>query len=290
MSEREKGKSAPYESTMGGLNGAGRRTPVMVSPKPMFHADGRFKGSFAVFTDISELKKAQENLTASLREKELLVREIHHRVKNNLQVICSLLSLQCGYAGDEVYREMLEETERRVRAMAVVHNQVYRSSSFDVVNSNECVRNVVKSLFSPIANGWGRIRFKTEIEDLDFKLDTAIQCGLILNELVSNSIKYAFPNDMEGEISIVLRSLGGNKLELIAGDNGVGMPEGWNPTKNGTLGLDLVMAFVEQLEGELTWNSVGGVEFRIKFSEPPESEMPSEFEHVESCDKEPRKT
>ncbi len=229
----------------------------------LIEKNGKIEGILSIVRDITERKQAEEEVKASLEEKEVLLKEIHHRVKNNLQVISSLLSLQSEYIKDDQYARMLKESQNRIRSMALIHEKLYQSETFTNIDFGGYVETLVYGL----ARSYGvsdSIAIKIEVEDAFLDIDTAIPCGLIINELVSNSLKHAFP-DRKGEITVALRSLD-DSIELIVSDTGVGIPEDIDFKNTETLGLRLVTILAEdQLEGEITLDRRKGTEFCITF-------------------------
>ncbi len=214
----------------------------------------------------NELMQANEQISAALREKEVLLREVHHRVKNNMQVISSLLDTQCIHAEDERTLKLFRESRDRVRAMSLVHEKLYQSDNLSDIGFKAYLDDLTNTLFKSYEISNNRIRLKTDIEDISLGIDIAIPCGLILNELISNSLKYAFPEDRSGEIRISLCSGEDDEIELTVSDNGVGIPEDSDINNSSSLGLKLVRGFAEhQLDGELELNRDRGTEFIIKF-------------------------
>lgn len=214
--------------------------------------------------DITEHKKAEEQIKASLKEKEVLLQEIHHRVKNNLQVISSLLSLQSTYTKDDKYTEMFKESQNRIKTMALIHEKLYQSENLASIDFTEYIRALAHSLFLSYEASTDRVALKTEVDTISLGIDTAIPCGLIINELVSNSLKHAFP-DRKGEIIIKLRSIDGT-IQLTVADNGVGIPDTVDFRNTESLGLRLVTLLAEgQLHGEVKLSRNGGTEFCITF-------------------------
>ena len=217
-------------------------------------------------TNITERKLAEEQIKASLEEKKVLLREIHHRVKNNMQVIISLLRLQAEQIGEKRYSDMLKESQDRIKAMALIHERLYQSKDFANINFDEYVESIVNGLFRSHGVNTEQIILRIKVQDVSLDLENAIPCGLIINELVSNSLKHAFPQGRKGEIRISLRSIGMEEIELILGDDGVGIPEDLDIEKTDSLGLHLVSILVEhQLGGEIDLNREGGTEYRILF-------------------------
>lgn len=214
--------------------------------------------------DITERKLAQRKIVASLKEKEILLKEVHHRVKNNLQVISSILNLQKSYLKDESMGDILGEIQNRIISMAFVHENLYRARDFSTIDLN----GYVSDLLSHIAQSFHQdhIRLQPDLleENIPLSLDQAIPCGLIINELVSNSFKYGFPNRKNGVIKVSVRE---NKpqIEITVRDNGVGFPKDFIFEMSQTLGLQLVTSLVNQLDGTIQQTQTKGVGFKIKF-------------------------
>ncbi len=221
----------------------------------------------AMKTEITERVRAEERIKASLREKEVLLKEIHHRVKNNLQVISSLLYLQAKNIQGKEPPAMFQDSQSRVRAMALVHERLYQSQDLARVNFAEYVRSLANYLFRSYGVNTNVIRLKINVEDVFLGVDTAIPCGLIINELVSNSLKHAFPDGREGEIRIELRSDDGWCI-LVVSDDGVGFPRDVDFRNKQSLGLQLVDTLVNQLEGIIELDGSSGTAFEITLTEP----------------------
>ena len=219
------------------------------------------------FRDITERKQAEEKIKKSLVEKEVLLREIHHRVKNNMQIISSLLGLTSGTIHEQKYIEMFRDSQDRINSMSLIHEKLYCSRDFVKIDFNEYLRELANSLFK--SHGiTDLIELKIYIENVSLGIDHAIPCGLIINELFTNSLKYAFPGARRGEIKISLQLNDENMNELIVGDNGVGIPEDVDFRKTESLGLRLVTILVEnQLNGKIDLDRSDGTEFKIKFRE-----------------------
>jgi len=214
------------------------------------------------------LQKEAAKTESSLQEKELLLREIHHRVKNNLQVISSLLSLQSRSSKDEQAIEMAKESQNRIKVMALIHEKLYRSKDFANVEFNDYIKNLVNDLFASYRVSSSKITLKMDIENISLGIDTAIPTGLIINELVTNCLKYAFTKDKDGEIRISLRSLDDGQNELIVSDNGIGMPDNLDIKKADSLGLRMITNLTERsLHGKVVINKKNGTEFQIIFKE-----------------------
>jgi PAS domain S-box-containing protein len=218
-----------------------------------------------LFEDISNRKKAEIQIKKSLDEKEVLIREIHHRVKNNLQIIASLLNLQEASVDEEEVLDILKESKGRVKTMAMIHEKLYQSPNFTGINFKQFTEELVYNILYTYGIPTGTIITNLNIEDVNLNIDTAIPLGLIINELITNSIKYAFPKS-EGTITIKLESLS-EHMELKIADNGIGISEDIDSKNTETLGLQLVNNLVDQLDGEIELDRSYGTEFNITFKE-----------------------
>ncbi len=212
--------------------------------------------------NITERKEAEE-----ARKKEVLLKEIHHRVKNNLQVISSLLYLQSKRVDDQKVVEMFNESSNRIKSMSLIHQKLYQSQNAATIDFSEYIRDLTDALFNSYGIRRDVVRLNLHIESTILNVDTAIPCGLVINELVSNSLKYAFPDGKQGQIFISLRREGDDNFALVIGDTGIGLPKGLDFRDSPSLGLKLVNTLVEQLGGTIDLNREGGTEFRIIFSE-----------------------
>jgi PAS domain S-box-containing protein len=239
----------------------------------LFDWRGRISNRVIVVRDITEYRQAEEKIRASLKEKDILLREIHHRVKNNLQIISSLLNLQSTYVRDKRDLEMMKESQDRIRSMALIHEKLYKSESLADIDSREYITDLVRELVR-LYGTKGNITLQIEVEDVFLDIDTAIPCGLIINELVSNCLKHAFPGGKSGEILVSLHSVNG-KTELVVSDNGVGIPEDMNPLDAESLGLRLVTILaIDQLEGDIRLDRSKGTSFYITFESKRNSREP----------------
>ncbi len=211
-----------------------------------------------------ELRKALEEKERLLNEKEILLREIHHRVKNNFQVISSLLNLQSKRSSSPELKLILDESRSRITSMAKIHEKLYRSDEIEKVSMKEHLRDVVNGLVE-LYNGRSKlVRFTIDVEDILLPLDKAIPCSLIVNELVSNCLKYAFTDYEESSVSVNLKCFN-EAFELSVKDNGKGLPEGFSIAGNDTLGLLIVNTLVTQINGEITFENNSGASFIISF-------------------------
>jgi PAS domain S-box-containing protein len=226
-------------------------------------------------TDISdrqrieaERKQTEEKLQASLNEKELLLKEVHHRVKNNMQVISSIFSLQSQYIQDPGILSILTDSKNRIRSMALIHEKLYQSTSLAKIDFREYIQNLASHLFASYDMSWRQVCLDLQVADVSLNLDTAIPCGLLLNELVSNSLKHAFPNNRSGELKIHFHQNQQGELSLVVQDNGIGLPDELNAQTVNSLGLRLVHALTRQLRGRLEILSQQGATFKVTFPQP----------------------
>lgn len=222
-----------------------------------------------IAAQLDERKRAEKKIAQSLKEKEILLREIHHRVKNNMQVISSLLKLQSYRIKDKEVLEIFRGSQTRIRAMALIHEKLYQSQDFTRINFREYLTSITRYLYQSYGTQPGAIQLTINIEDLTLDITTAIPCGLIINELLSNSLKHAFPEGREGEITISLHSPEKDTFELIVSDNGIGIPEEIDIKITDSLGLYLVKILAEdQLKGEITLDRSKGTTLTITFPQP----------------------
>jgi len=218
--------------------------------------------------DVTERRKAEDRLQASLREKEILLQEIHHRVKNNMQVISSLLNLQSKHLSDPVAVEMFQECQHRIRTMALVHESLYKSSDLSKIEFGSYLRSLASHLLHFNEVDTRRIRLATALEEVYLDIQTAIPSGLIANELLSNAMKHAFPGKRSGTIELALRPLPEGSYLLSVKDDGIGFPEGIDIRKAESLGLQIVSSLIDQVDGRLEILRENGTEFRIVFQPP----------------------
>ena len=215
----------------------------------------------------TERKRAEETLKASLHEKEVLLKEIHHRVKNNMQVISSLLNLQSRHLSDPEAISMFRESQNRIRSMALVHEKLYQSKDLSRVNFSQYVENLAMYLVHSFRIDSERVQIQTRIGDIALDINTAIPCGLIINELITNALKHAFPEGRKGEIAISLGRTQDRGFLLEVSDDGVGFTERSGAGEPETLGIQMVSMLVDQLDGSIRRESVKGTTFRIAFKE-----------------------
>lgn len=224
--------------------------------------------SHIIVLDVTEKRTAEEEVRRSLREKETLLREVHHRVKNNLQVISSILSLEQGYAADPEDAERFENCRLRVHSIAFIHEQLYRSDDFAVISGAEYIDELLTHI-GRLRSDDRSIRFVPEIEEIELDLNHAIPVGLIVTELVTNGLKHAFQDGRSGTVTVRLHRVQGTGLvELGVYDTGTGLPPDFQERRADTLGLSLVEALVRQLGGTLEIRSEGGAAFIVRFPFP----------------------
>lgn len=219
-----------------------------------------------ILRDVTQRTIAEEKIKASLHEKEALLKEIHHRVKNNLQVVSSLLGLQSRTITDPEQRKMFEESQNRVYSMALLHESLYQSENLSLIDFPEYIRQLADHLFRSYGIAPERIHLRTELDSISLHMDAAVPCGLIINELVSNSLKYAFPEGRTGEIHIGLHGQPEGMARLLVSDNGIGLRNDIDWTTTRSLGLRLVRSLAQQLGAQLEVNSKLGTEVQLLFS------------------------
>jgi PAS domain S-box-containing protein len=222
----------------------------------------------ASLLDITERKLAEEHLRKSLREKEILLRELHHRTKNNMQVISSLLDLHSITIDDKKMLQIIKEIQNRIRSIALVHEKLYQAKDLSDVNLKDYITDLIHALLVSYEGSKGRISLKADIDNIFLSLDTVTPCGLIISELVSNSLKYAFPDKKKGEITIECHSTDDSEMKLRISDNGIGLPDGLDFRNAKSLGFKLICKLAEdQLRGTVELEGGKGTAFLIKFRE-----------------------
>ncbi len=222
-----------------------------------------------ISTDISERKLAEESIKSSLYEKEILLQEVHHRVKNNLQVISSLFNMQSDYAINTNISSIFQEAQNRIKSMALVHEELYQSQNLEKIELGKYLKILVGDLIKSYSHISPQININFNTEIIFLNVDTMIPLGLITNELISNSLKHAFKGREQGEIHITLSQ--NNKYILTISDNGIGVPDGRDLSSEGTLGFEIVKVLVNQLGGSIELSKSGGSTFKIEFGEEQSS-------------------
>lgn len=243
------------------LDGSARDFEARIAPT----ANGEF---LCIVRDITPLKSAERELRASLAEKETLLKEVHHRVKNNLQVIASLINIQSEKLTDPAAREVFGDVRGRVFAIALLHERLYRSRNLARIDLQEYVPELIAELVRAHERAEPRVTVETEVGSLVLDMDAAMPVGLILHELVSNAFKHAFPPGQRagGRVRVEVARRGGD-VELVVADDGVGVPTAFDPSSGGSLGLTLVNSLCRQLDGRLTITSDQGTRCTVTFPE-----------------------
>jgi two-component sensor histidine kinase len=218
------------------------------------------------YGQVAERERVEETFKTSLRQQEMLLREAHHRIKNNLQIISSLLDIQASAVEDPHVVEMFMDIQNRVIAMALIHETLYQSGDLRMVNMGAYVRILAEQIFRSYNVPPHRIALQIRADEVMLETNQAIPCGLILNELLSNCLKHAFPDEKEGEIHIELRSDAAPQVTLIVRDTGIGLPTGMESFHPETLGLQLVYSLTEQLGGTLKTERSDGTTFTLTFT------------------------
>ncbi len=210
--------------------------------------------------------KAEEQIRTSLKEKEVLLKEIHHRVKNNMNIIISLIRLQSKDIKDELYLDKFKECENRINAMSLIHEELYRSRKLANIDFSEYLESMACRILETYEVHAEKISLSINVDKVFLGVNKAIPCGLIINEFLTNTVKYAFPGDKRGEIKISMRLIEG-KIELIVRDNGIGIPKDLDFENTNTLGMELVNVLTQQLKGTVELDRSKGTEFKIIFEE-----------------------
>lgn len=216
--------------------------------------------------EIELRKKTEKELKKALNEKEILVKEIHHRVKNNLAVISSLLNLQSRYINDTEALDIFKESQNRAKSMALIHEYLYQSDDLKRINFGEYINKLSTNLFHTYVVDLSLIKLNVDTENIMLDVNIAIPLGLVLNELVTNTMKHAFPDNRKGEINIKFYSKGDDFI-LTVSDNGIGLPEGLDYKNTDSLGLRLVNSLTDQINGSISLDQNKGTTFKIKFTE-----------------------
>jgi PAS domain S-box-containing protein len=257
-----KGEIVKLESVRSRKDGS--KVHVSILYYPVSLGDDKV-GMYAIYTDITNRKLNEEQIKNSLLEKEVLLKEVHHRVKNNLQIIASLLNFQSRYVKDPEALNMFKESQNRVKSIALIHEKLYQTKDLSRIEFAGYIKSLVSHLFLTFDIKPDRISFSVNANNLFLSVDTAIPCGLIINELVTNSLKYAFPEDRKGQITINLNYNNLNEYELIVKDNGISLPENIVIGKTETLGFQLINTLVTQLDAKADIIRNNGTTFLIKF-------------------------
>jgi len=256
------GEAQYFISTKEDVNGLNIIKEVFLNP--IFDKNGKVSEISGIAHDITEKTLSEQKLKESLGEKEVLLKEVHHRVKNNLQVISSILNLQSSYVKDENTLNILRESQNRIKSMSFIHESLYKTDDFSKINFSEYISSLSKNLVHSYGIYTNLIELDLSLEDIFLNLDLSIPCGLIINELVSNALKYAFEDNRKGIIRIELFEKKGI-INLIVQDNGLGLPKMINYRETESLGLQLVMTLSEQIDAEIRLNNTLGAKYTIIF-------------------------
>jgi PAS domain S-box-containing protein len=257
------GNKVSYEFNL--IFNDGKRRHLLVDQVPHITYTGEVLDFFVFCQDITERKQAEEQVEASLRDKEVLLQEIHHRVKNNLQIISSLLDLQSQRLQDGQILELFQESQNRIKSMALLHQELYLSGNLDRINFADYIYSLINHLIQTYCVNSFDVNVELNIEDVVLDINTAIPCGLILNELISNAFKHAFPRNTQGTIWVEVK-LENDQIALVVRDNGAGFATAVEVDKVNSLGLELVKALTQQIQGQIEVERDRGTTFTIKFS------------------------
>lgn len=228
------------------------------------YLNGKLQELSCLVYDNTEHKEIDRKIRDSLKEKEVLLQEVHHRVKNNLQVISSILNLQSSYVNDPKTLDILRESQQRIKSMSFIHETIYRTADFSRLEFMDYIKTIASNLIQSYRTATTRVDFIPEMQSVGLNLDQAIPCGLIINELVSNALKYAFKGRKKGSLTVVLREENEDVI-LAVKDDGVGLPKDFAFEKNNSLGIQLVYALLEQLDAHMKVDQTSGTEFFIRF-------------------------
>jgi len=245
-----------------------RGKPIIIWGKavPLYDNKGKLVGAIETIRDVTDFRDAQKKLKKSLDEKEMLLKEIHHRVKNNLMVISSLLELESRYIKDKAVLGVFKESQNRAKSMAYIHERLYRSTDLKRIDFGDYIQSLGEDIYETYVIDPDRIKLNLKVEEVMVDINTSVPLGLIVNELLTNSMKYAFPGDRSGEIELEF-SCSGDEYLLRVADNGVGFPEDLDYKNSSSLGLQLVTSLTEQINGKISLLNKNGTEFKITFKE-----------------------
>ena len=255
--------SVQYESKMYHKNG--NVVYASTNLTPIFDSNNELQNLVIIDTDITRLKKYEEQLQASLNERSMLLREIHHRVKNNLQIIISLFNLQSYHIKDEAALMAMLEAQQRVRSLALIHERFYQSEGLSKIDFDDYIQRLASNLFTSYNVSKEKVNMKILADKVNLDIDTAVPCGLIVNELISNAFKHAFNEAYQGELKIEFREIAPENYLLKIKDNGKGLPSDFDIKKSDTLGMQLVSALAEQIDGKYSFENNNGLVFSLEF-------------------------
>jgi two-component sensor histidine kinase len=262
FSEAFKGNKQQFEGVMYGVDGKKRWMETFLNP--IYLEDDEVKEISCLSYEVTDKKEIEEQMLESIREKEILLQEVHHRVKNNLQVISSILNLQSAYVKDQNSLNILRESQNRIKSMSFIHESLYQTRDFSQIEFSAYILSLTNNLIHSYSIQAGKITLETDFVKVFLSLDQAIPCGLIINELVSNALKYAYPHDSSGVIKLVIKEKD-NKVEIRVADRGVGLPKGLDVENSESLGLQLVYTLIDQLDAGIAIDTEKGTEYLITF-------------------------
>ncbi len=244
----------------------GTSIDISISTAPLRDAQERITGIMGVVADITERKQAEAQIKAALAEKEMLLRELYHRTKNNMQVIRSMLILRAASCQNAEINAFVEEIEQKILTMALVHQKLYQSQDLSRISLDEYLGELIALLIQSYTPTSHKIALRSDLKPVSVLIDIAIPCGLIVNELLSNALRHAFPDERVGEIRIHLSRTPTGMIELSFADNGIGVPHTFDFRAQPTLGLQTILALVEQqLQGDISWETQRGIAYTIRF-------------------------
>lgn len=259
-------KGKPQEFELPLINSDGRPIWLQAFLNPVI-LDGNLEEISCLTYDITDRIEIDRKIRDSLKEKEVLLQEVHHRVKNNLQVISSILNLQSSYVTDEKTLEILSESQNRIKSMSYIHESLYQTADFSAVDFPDYLDTLVRNLVHSYSITSGNVQVLASYDEVALSLDQSIPCGLIINELVSNAMKYAYVNSEDPKLWVELKK-SGKKVSVLVADNGVGLPVDFKYEEADSLGIQLVYTLVEQLDAEIEVDSSSGTRFFISFDVP----------------------
>lgn len=247
------------------LKGAdGQYRSFSFSGRPYYNDSGKFLGYSGYAREITGMLQETQRLKSLIREKEMLLKECHHRIKNNLQIVSSMLALQSDSIQEQSVLRQFNDGQNRIKTMSLIHEFLYRSESLNKIDFSEYVYKLINSLYYSFCSD-RHVKLKFESERIDLGVETATPCGLIINELISNSFKYAFDGCPEPELTVRLSLMHKGNLQMLISDNGKGLPEHMDIYNTGTLGLQLVTGLAEQIKSTIKLNRHSGTEYIFEF-------------------------
>ena len=238
-----------------------------LSISPIYDDHGNLTHFIGIQNDVTDRKQAEEQIKSSLQEKEILLKEVHHRVKNNLLVVSSLLHWQADYIADPAVLKIFEQSQYRIQSMAIIHEKLYQSKNLAEIDLSEYLETLAKQLECSFNSDYQRITINFDLQAIFLNVETATPCGLIVNELISNVFEHAFPNHETGQIWLKVKENDQKQVTISIEDNGVGLPANLDFKNTESLGLQLVFLLTKQLEGEITVTSNNGTTFTLTFTE-----------------------